>query len=832
MIFKLKTFLLYFFIFSLAVFSSALAYSDIIISGRVVDRTTQQPLVGANLVVENTNYGAITDTRGSFSIQIPHGKYVISASFIGYEIAKKVARPTETDTLSINFQLRPTILPGQEVTITATRAKERATPVAFVDLPRQEISESYWAQDIPALLSEVPGIYAYSDAGNGIGYSYLKIRGFDQKRVAVMINGIPLNDPEDHQVYWVDMPDLLASVHDIQIQRGVGSSIYGASSFGGTVNIQTSELNLPRQINVSTGAGSYRTQKYSFNLHSALIDNQYAFSARFSKILSDCYRDNSAVDKWAYFLSAAKYTLNTSTIINIYGGPELTHASWEASPQSELKKNHRHNPIDYQNSIDNFNQPHYELHHRWRLSENLSWNNTLYYIHGKGYYESFKSNKKLFDFGMQPYYLPDSTLINRTDLVRQKWVEKNQYGVISRMDWDHQKGTLTFGVDGYLFDSDHWGSVVWAAQLPPGVSPNDRYYRYTGDKKMFTFFAHELYQLKPQLSLMADFNIQLKGYNFQQHEQGNFKGVNQHAYNVRYQFVSPRVGLNYNFSPSWNGFINFSMAHREPTDDDLFDVWLGPDDIGAAPLFGSADSVKSTSGEVKYLKWSDPLTKAEKLLDFELGLGYQSQRFKLKLNSYWMDFQNEIVPYSQVDKDGFPIKGNADHTIHRGIEGSFGLQLSKQLQLSGAFAMSQNYFQKFTQYESIYDDDWNFVGSRSVNYSGKAIAGFPDRMANLKLRFESGIFTSHLVLQHIGRQYLDNNEMKERSISPHSLLNFYVSCQLKEIIGLNGIKLSLWVNNLLDVTYETAGYYDSWYGENYLWPGASRNFFIGMETSL
>jgi len=807
------------------------AKQDGTVYGHVTDISNGKPLVGANIFVEGINVGTISDQDGTYHLSISNGNYVISVSYIGYKIGKKKVN-VNSDMVEMNFHLYSTILPGQEVTVTATRAKERETPVAFVDIPRKELVEHYWAQDIPMLLSEVPGIYAYSDAGNGIGYTYLKIRGFDQKRVSVMINGIPLNDPEDHQVYWVDMPDFLSSVHDIQIQRGVGSSIYGTSSFGGTVNIQTTEMNLPRQIKASAGTGSYNTKKYSLNLNSGLIDNQYAITARFSKISTDGYRDNSAVDMWSYFLSAARYTLNTSTFINIYGGPELTHASWEASSENELKKNHHHNPISYKNAVDNFNQPHYELHHRWQLSANLSWNNSLYYIHGKGFYEGFKSGKKLYDFGMQPFYLPDSTYVKRTDLVRQKWVEKNHAGWISTGDWDHQNGTLTFGLDGYIFDSDHWGKVVWAASLPPETSPMNNYYRYVGDKKLITIFAHELYQITPAITLMADVILQFQKYEFKQKEEGNFIGTDRHAYEVDYTFFNPRLGVNYNLSDQWNIFANTSMAHREPTDDDLFDVWQGPDDIGVAPLFANADTIKKDNSEVNHLNWSDPLTKPEELIDFELGIGYKSNNLQLKLNGYWMDFKNEIVPYSQVDKDGFPIKGNADRTIHRGIEGSFGYKLTRSLELSAAFAMSQNYFENFIQYEAQYDEDWNFIGSQKIDFHGKTIAGFPGTMANVKLKYSSGPVTSHLFLQYVGKQYLDNTEMNDRSIAAYSLLNFYLSYDLKNIIGLNGIKLGFWINNLLDETYETAGYYDSWYGENYLWPGAGRNFFLSLETSL
>ncbi len=829
--FQISRFIFFFLFVFLIFLVSEVFPQQFIIRGKVTDKTSKMPLVGANVVVEGTGLGSMTDKNGEFEISAPAGNYIVSVSYIGYEIQKKAVDLNEGN-VNLNFPLKPTVIPGQEVVVTGTRAVHRETPVAFVDVPRSELQQRYWAQDVPMLLSEVPGIYAYSDAGNGIGYTYLKIRGFDQKRISVMINGIPLNDPEDHQVYWVDMPDLLASVHDIQIQRGVGSSLYGTSSFGGTVNIQTTQLNLPQQILVTTGFGSYNTQKYSLNLHSGLINNQYAISARFSKVTTDGYRDNSAVDMWSYFLSAARYTLSTSTIINIYGGPELTHAAWEASPKSELDKNHRHNPYTYKNAIDNFNQPHYELHHQWQISENLNWKNSLYYIHGKGYYESFKSNKKLYSFGLEPFYLPDSTLIKKTDLVRQKWVEKNHWGVISRFDWEHKRGSFSFGADGYLFDSDHWGKVVWAAQLPPNASPEDNYYRYVGDKKMITFFAHELFRLNSKTTIMADINLQFQKYQFEQKEIAHFRGMNRHAYEVEYTFFNPRFGVNYNATDKINVFANVSVANREPSDDDLFDVWQGPDDIGVAPLFGKADTIKKSDGSVDHLQWSDPLTKPESLLDFELGAGYSSEKLNVKLNAYWMDFRNEIVPYSQVDKDGFPIKGNADHTIHRGIEASFGLALGKGFKLSGAAAVSQNYFDKFIQYEAQYDADWNFLGSKKVDYSGKTIAGFPDVMANLKFSYQNKNFAGHVFLQHIGKQFLDNNEMEERSISAYSLLSFYFSYRIANVLGLSGLKFNFWVNNALNKKYETAGYYDSWYGENYLWPGAERNFFFGIETEL
>ena len=331
---------------------------------------------------------------------------------------------------------------------------------------------------------------------------------------------------------------------------------------------------------------------------------------------------------------------------------------------------------------------------------------------------------------------------------------------------------------------------------------------------------------------MADVNLQFQKYTFQQKEEGLYRGINRHAYETDYNFFSPRMGINYNINEQLNIFGNISLAHREPTDDDLFDIWQGPDDLGVAPLFANVDTVKTKSGEIDYLNWSDPQTESEQLLDFELGAGYHGKILNVKINGYWMDFKNEIVPYSQVDKDGFPIKGNAERTIHRGVEGSFGIKLSNNLELSGAAALSQNYFDKFVQYEAQYDENWNFTGNKEIDFHNKTIAGFPGTMANLKLKYTYGSLNADLFLQHVGKQYLDNNEMEKRSISAFTLLNLHLAYHMSNKFGLGGIKISVWLNNLLDLTYETAGYYDSWEGENFLWPGAKRNFFVGLETSL
>ncbi len=826
---SLKTFLLVVLVFAVPL---ALWAQTGVLSGKVTDAATHRALPGANIILVGTTVGTTTDKTGSFELTgILPGKYVVAVRYIGYATARKTVLIGKGPA-KIVFALRPQIISTQEIMVTANRAKFRETPVAFTNIPRKELKNDYWAQDIPMLLSEVPGVYAYSDAGNGVGYTYVKIRGFDQKRVSVMINGIPLNDPEDHQVYWVDMPDLASSVRDIQIQRGVGSSLYGSSSFGGSINVVTGEPSSESRIRLTTGLGSYNTRKFAFHLNSGLIQNKYLVQGRFSKILSDGYRQNTGVNLWAYFLSASRYGLHTTTKINVYGGPERTHAGWYASPESALKKNHRDNPISYKNTIDNFNQPHYELIHQWKISDAVTLNNSLFYIHGIGYYEGFKSNKKLVDFGYRPFYTSDSLLIKRADFVRQKWVRKNQIGWIPRLDWNHTRGTLSLGMNTYTYWSDHWGNVIWAKPVPPAAAPDQDYYGYDTRKNLATFFAHELFHPIPALSVMADLYLQLQRYTFKQGQVALFRGVNRHAFEVNYTFLNPKFGVNYNLSRALNVFGNVSVAHREPSDDDLFDVWQGPDDLGVHPLFAQSDTIRKSDGSVNYIDWRNPLTKPEQLLDFELGGGYASRNFRTKLNVYWMNFHNEIVPYSQVNKDGFPIKGNAEKTVHRGIEGSLALRLWRGLQASGSFSFSQNYFARFRQYQAQYDQDWNFIGSKIIDLNGNSIAGFPDVLTTGKLSYTGRLFRGFVQVQHVGKQYLDNTQREDRTIRPYTLVNAHVSIGLKAVSGINRLRLNFWVNNILNKKYETAGYYDDWEGENYLWPGAERNFFVGLETDL
>ncbi len=377
-------------LFTLVVLPLALLAQAQSISGVVLDESTHQPLIGANVFLEGTRWGTTTDEDGVFILNdVPAGEYVLVVEFLGYQTYRSTLSVQSGGTYRVEIFLKPVALPGEEVLVQSIQAVERKTPVVFTNLDESYIREVHTVEDIPMMLTEIPNVYAYSDAGNGTGYSYLKVRGFDQKRIGVMINGIPLNDPEDHQVYWVDMPDFAESLEEIQFQRGVGSSLYGISAFGGSLNMRTSTFTDLQAPEAYVNTGSYNTRRYGLKFTIPLVANRYYAHVRFSRILSDGFRERSGTRQWAVYTSLARVTRKSFTQLNIYGGEEIVHAAWEASPESALKQNHRHNPITYPNTIDNFKQPHIELHNVYQLSSNSYLKNTLFYIHGIGYYETY-----------------------------------------------------------------------------------------------------------------------------------------------------------------------------------------------------------------------------------------------------------------------------------------------------------------------------------------------------------------------------------------------------------------------------------------------------------
>ena len=726
---------------------------------------------------------------------------------------------------------------ADEVVVTASRYG-RSVHLNVSNITRAELSRRIDTDDIPVLLEDVPGVYASGDAGNGIGYTYLNIRGFDQKRVGVMINGIPLNDPEDHQVYWVDVPDLASSLQDIQVQRGITNSIGAATAIGGTVNLLTEIPSRTAGTRLRVLGGSYNTVMGSAVLNTGEIARDLAATLRFSFLQSDGYRERSGSDLWSLY-SGVRWERGDHVLqANVYTGHEVTHQAWYGVSEPELRRNRRANPETYPNAVDDFRQPHYELHHTWRLSDRVTLQHAVYWIHGYGFYENRKDGRDVTDFnldavlGLDPAAYPDGV-----DLVRRKLVRKDQVGWVPHLEVRHRGGRLIVGGDVYDFHSDHWGDVVSVLSDPDLRDLGDgvKYYGAKGDKTAWSTYANEMWEVLPGLTLLADVQFQHKDYDFHQEALGHFQGENRNAYHVDYDFFNPKGGLHWELPSRPLGgraalYGHVGVTHREPSDAELFDTWDGPDDLGAAPLFRHGVPVDADGdGTTDYIRWRDPIVRAEKAVDYEAGLAWHSRRLSFTLGGYWMDFDDEIVPYGAVTDDGRAVRGNAGRTWHRGLELGLAWRPDPRTLLKLAASRSWNEFRDFT---ALFDPDtWE---PDTLDYSGNPIPLFPDVIWSVTLRRELGPATATARVRHAGRRYLDVTGDRSRSLAPYTTVDLGLQLALHAVApDLAGdTVLEVKVRNLLDERYATYGYYDAWSGGNMVIPAATRNVLAGVRASF
>lgn len=782
-----------------------------VIRGMVVDREGS-PIQDVNVQADVSSLFSVTGEDGRFSMDT--GEILPSyLTFSHVSFQPRMIRIKEGDVSGeLEIILDPAVYPGQKIRVTALRARSGLTPVAFSDFTEDDVERDYLISDFPLLLETTPNFYSYGIDGGGLNFSDFKIRGFDSKRISVYINGIPLNDPEDHTTYFYDIPDFASDVTDIQVQRGVGNSLYGDASFGGSINIASAGLNRERKIALTTGFGRYygdnrsvsEMRKQSVEYASGLIGGRWSLSGRYSKQYSGGYRENSWYDGWAYFFSVSRLDPRMSTTVNVYGGPFKAHLAWDGVDRTTQRLNRRTNWATYSNETDNFNQPHYSIQNIFRVSDNITMNNTLYYIRGKGYYEQFKSNRKYSEYNIPPEATIDST--TRGDLVRQKWVTKKQVGWNPRLDWEHKKGMISIGGSFYRFESDHWGQVIWAENVTSALEPEHKYYEYFGVKYLASVYLHDYYHLSERVRLMGNLQIKYLQYDFDQTAMGAFTGYD---YDLNWFFVSPRMGLTYLLNNNADLFFSFAVSSREPDDATIYDA----DDPGIAPAV--------VNGELT--------AKSERLYDLELGGNLNGERYRSGLNLFWIEFRNEIIPEGGIDDDGRPILGNADRSVHLGAEMTGSFLVNDYLTLSGNAAYNYN---RLKDYSLFKDTDWDGAVDDTVDYSGNPIAGFPEYLANVIVDLNNEPYSRFIFRwRAAGRQFVENGDNRELSIEPYTVSSISASFLLGRPAGFGNLILSGRFDNIFNEKYESSGYaYEwggVWYGEYY--PAAERNLFVQLR---
>ncbi len=827
-------------IVSILLFSSTLIFAQgKTIRGKVTDENGQ-PLSGANVLVVGKHIGVSTNNEGIFQLTANFkGNEKIKISFLGFR-SKILNYSAFKFSKMLLIKLKSKILSSQTILVQAVVHNRGEAPVTFSQIKRKEIENSYVNQDVPEFLSYLPSTTFYSENGNGIGYNYLSIRGFDQRRIAVSVNGVPQNDPEDHNIYWLDMPDLLGSAGVVEVQRGAGAGIVGYPSIGGSINIITSPFSAHRRFSLSTTLGSYNTRKYNVSLASGLIGGKYSLYASLSNILSSGYRDWSWVNFKSYYIAAVRYDKNFTTQINLYGGPIADGLAYTGLPKWTIKdvKLRRENYSYWESDgkrytwttrrrtseIENFFQPHFELLNEYDVNKNLKLNSTLFLVIGNGFFDydgSWADTTYLrltSQYGFHPAQNPSNVLI-------RAMVENTQLGWIPRVSWKHNNGRLTAGLEFRKHRSKHWGSVNFGENLPLGLTKDYRYYYYEGGKNIFNAFVNENYKLGKSLSLLGEAQLAYHEYLI-----SNEKYVSNN-FTIDGLYLNARLGANYKFNKSLSGYFSFARVTREPRLKNYYDA--AESSGGALPQFKT-----KTDGSYDF---TEPLVKPETMNDFELGANYGGKTLGLTINFYYMIFDNEIVKKGQVDRFGQPITGNMERTIHSGVEFTANLKLSQALSVAFNATASNNKIDKGKRFIKYKDSQTQKKKIAPLDLSGNQIAGFPNYIFNLIANVNVGNFSALLTAKYVGDFYSDNFGSKlnaylanypgfvsysDNKVDAYFVVNLLAnySFQLKPVF--ENVKAYLQINNVFNKLYAA----NAIGGE--FFPAAERNFLAGVKVSF
>jgi iron complex outermembrane recepter protein len=780
----------------------------------------------ATVTLKGVGIEQITDPRGAFKLTgIPAGEFVFTIGKTGFstytsaitfpDSATKLRREIELSSLSDVVPVSE--LPRyqlDEVTVLTTRASADH-PVTYSNLNRAEVAERNYGQDLPLLFSELPNLNSYSDGANGVGYSYLRMRGFSQNRVAVQLNGVPLNDAGSHEVFWIDLPDFAQDVQDLQVQRGVGSSLYGPAAFGGTINLVTRTPGIGDRpgIRFESSYGTWNTRRAMAEFTSGRIASRYGFAGRLTRLQSQGYRDGSWAKFWSYYLCAARFTKHHTSRLVCYGGPEQTHLAYEGIPDSLLRSNRRANPLPPYD-VDNFFQPHYELHDEWKAAERVTVNSTVYVFRGDGYYDQWKH-----DADPVQYYF-DQRSVGTLDLLRRRNVGETDWGFIPRATIDHLHGELTVGSEARLHEAHHEGTVRWTTDNYGHTAPDYHYYDYRVRKRAFSAYAHELYKFTDRLRGMLDLQWQ--------HQQYLMDRDRRWSVTVDRDFstITPRTGLNYLLrepnsarnSPAVVSYANLSWAQREPAFNDIYDA----QDFYSIPY--SAPQRFSPDGS--NLRYIGPSLKPEQLVNVEIGVHAQWNNARTGINGYWMRLRDEIIPYSgQLDDNGVPVSGNAERTLHQGIEFIASYAPVHDLTLSGNLALTDHHFERYREF------DWG--AGAMVARDGNRLPSDPAYLANLRCAYSAHGARAALSWRAIDKQFIDNSQNRASAVPAYTVFNLDLGYRLTTTFaGARAIDAGVRVNNLLDTQYESFGYADYDDGSPRYIVGAPRAVYVTIGLDL
>ncbi|MES2577956.1 MAG: TonB-dependent receptor [Bacteroidota bacterium] len=666
-----------------------------------------------------------------------------------------------------------------EVLVSAVRVTTK-TPVSFSNLDKKEIKFRNLGQDIPILMNYLPSVVTTSDAGNGVGYTGIRVRGSDATRVNVTINGIPYNDSESHGTYWVNMPDFASSVESLQLQRGVGTSTNGAGAFGASLNMLTDNFAKESTGEISNSFGSFNTRKHTVKFSTGLMNDHFEIAGRLSALNSDGYVDRGASDLKSYFLQGTYVGKTTLIKALVFGGKEKTYQSWNGIDGETLNNDRTFNSAGaftdeqgnarfYDNETDNYQQDHSQLHWNEKISENWSTNFALHYTKGKGFYENYKEDADLADYGLQPV-----GAVTTSDLIRQKWLDNDFYGTTFSANYKKDKLDVIFGGGWNKYEGSHFGKVIWA-RFASQSELGDRYYDDYAVKTDGTVFAKANYQITAQLSLFGDLQYRTVNY--------KANGVQADVVDDTFNFFNPKTGLTYDINANNALYFSYARANREPNRTDY------------------------EGGNVK----------PEKLNDFELGWRYVAEKVQFNSNVYYMAYKDQLILTGNLDDVGAPIRSNSEKSYRLGLEVDATIALTNQLIIRPNFTLSAN------KNTDLAVEGQNY-GTTDIAYSPSIIAG--------NILVYTPVENLHIswLQKFVGEQYMNNIELPAAKLADYFVNDLNVAYEFKPKSVFKSIIVTGLVNNFLDKKYVSNGYmYDVY---PYYYPQAGINFLAGLTLKF
>ncbi|GGD52248.1 TonB-dependent receptor [Muriicola marianensis] len=688
-----------------------------------------------------------------------------------------------------------------EVLVSSVRVT-RESPVTFSNLTKEELAPRNLGQDIPILLNFLPSVVTTSDAGAGVGYTGIRVRGSDATRVNVTINGIPYNDSESHGTFWVNLPDFASSTEDLQLQRGVGTSTNGAGAFGASLNLLTDAVSEEGYAQLSSSYGSFNTMRNNVKFSTGLLGDAFEFSGRLSRIISDGYIDRASSALDSYFLQGAFRDENTLVKALLFGGHEITYQAYFGIDAETLATDRRFNPAGqytdengqtrfYENEVDDYKQDHFQLH--WNQALGRGWNSNiaLHYTRGRGYFEQFREDDDFATYGFEPVTV-NGELVTETDLVRRRWLDNDFYGTVFSLNRDFEKVKFILGGGYNWYQGDHFGEVIWA-RIAPGADLRDRYYDDSSRKTDLNLYAKANYQWTDRWSFYGD--LQVRSVNYQ--ADGNETGIVDDTFS----FFNPKAGVIYDLNRNNNFYFSWAVANREPNRND----------------------------------YENGNPRPERLNDLELGWRYISPDVQVNTNLFYMRYKDQLVLTGELNDVGAPLRANVGDSYRFGLEIDAAIKLGDSFIWQPNLALSTN---KNIDYVFQRDGVLEELGNTNISYSPGIIAG--NRIA-----YEpNSDFTLALLTKYVGKQYMGNIDSEASILEAYSQTDLNVSYEIRPANFLKRVVLSALVNNVFDAKYVSNGYFFTFddtfsnpgttttvEGAGY-YPQAGINFLAGIQLEF